>query len=229
MSSIHELHVITDGARDETELLNAVRSIAGQGATSIQLRYKAAAALDIYHLARAIQPVLQAANVRLLINDRVDVAQAIGASGCHLAGRSLPPEEVRRLLGPSGIIGSSVHAVDEAVRAEQAGANYVTFGHVFPSSSKPGLTPRGTEQLAAVVQAVNIPVLAIGGINPSNVDAVLATGCAGIAVIGAIMSQSDPAFATLALRQALDRSRHSPKAPFSDLYQRSNPTDGGER
>jgi len=90
----------------------------------------------------------------------------------------------------------------------------VTFGHVFPTSSKPGLPPQGVRILAGIVAAVDVPVLAIGGINVANLEQVLATGCAGIALISAILSASDPGQAARQLRQALDASPHRPRCPF---------------
>jgi thiamine-phosphate pyrophosphorylase len=107
-----------------------------------------------------------------------------------------------------------VHSLEEAVSAATAGADYLTFGHVYPTTTHPGLPPRGLAELAAIVQSVDVPVLAIGGITVDNLDAVLAAGCAGIAVISAILSSPDPTRAAADLRSALDASAHRPRRPF---------------
>jgi thiamine-phosphate pyrophosphorylase len=103
-------------------------------------------------------------------------------------------------------VGRSVHSLAEAVTAADAGADYVTFGHVYPTTTHPGLPPRGLEALHTIVQAVDVPVIAIGGITVDNLADVLATGCAGVAVISAILSNPDPRCASARLRQALDYS-----------------------
>jgi thiamine-phosphate pyrophosphorylase len=102
----------------------------------------------------------------------------------------------------------------EAISAAAAGAEYVTFGHVFPTTTHPGLPPRGLTELAQIVETVDVPVLAIGGITVDNLNDVLATGCAGVAVISAILSDPDPSLAAARLRSALDASRHQPRYRF---------------
>jgi thiamine-phosphate pyrophosphorylase len=183
-----QLHLISDRA-----------AAAPPGVDYLQVRLKGAPAADVYAAALASRR----GGAGLIVNDRVDVALAVG-DGVHLARRSLAPGVARRLLREGQILGVSVHSVAEAREAALAGADYVTFGHVFSTPSKPGLPPRGVEELAAVVAAVDRPVLAIGGIDPRNLEPVLATGCAGIAVISAIRDASDPAAAAAALRRVLD-------------------------
>ena len=151
---------------------------------------------------------------RLAINDRLDVALAVGAGGVHLAGQSLPVAEAVRVAAGRLLVGRSVHDLEEARRAADDGADYLTFGHVFPTQSHPGVPPRGLAQLAEIVEAVQVPVLAIGGISSANLDQVLATGCAGIAVISAVLADAHPQAAAARLRQALDTSRHRPRRPF---------------
>lgn len=209
-----QLHIITDGVKQQDELLPVITAAAQAGADYIQLRYKSAPALALYTLGKAVQSALAGQRTGLLINDRVDVALALSAQGVHLAAKSLPVEQVRPLVKEKMLVGCSVHSVEEAVAAERAGASYVTYGHIFTTPSKPGLAPRGTDALRQVVDAVSIPVLAIGGITPENIAQVLATGAAGIAVIGAVMAQADPYAATCALRHCLDHSPCMPKCPL---------------
>ncbi len=156
-----QLHVITEPKRDFDELRRAVALAAEAGADWVQLRDKSASALATFRQAAE----LRALSLRLSVNDRVDVALACGADGVHLAAQSLPVIDAVALAGGKLVVGRSVHALDEAVQAAGEGADYLTFGHVFPSTSKPGQEPRGVAQLAEIVQAVDVPVLAIGGIN----------------------------------------------------------------
>jgi len=223
-----QLHLITEPKRSFSDLLHAVEQAVQSGVDWVQLRDKSASAQTMYRQAAelrgAISPSPAAAGEgwgegtpRLSINDRLDVALAVQAHGVHLAAQSLPVEAAVGLAHYRLIVGRSVHGLDEAVAAAEAGADYLTFGHVFPTSSKAGLEPRGVAQLAQIVQAVEVPVLAIGGINGRNLDQVLATGCAGIAVISAILSAPDPGQAAAELRRALDGSPHQPRHSFESL------------
>lgn len=209
-----QLHVVTDGQKDTEELLATVEQIVARGVDAVQLRYKSAPALDLYRLAVRIKELLAGTSTRLLINDRVDVALAVGADGVHLAGKSLPVDRVRQLVPRHFLVGRSVHSTEEAVAAERDGAHYITYGHVFATSSKPGMPPRGVEALREVVESVSIPVLAIGGITPENAGKVAESGCSGIAVIGAVMGHREPALAVRALRASLEASGRCPKVPF---------------
>ncbi|WP_232463329.1 thiamine phosphate synthase [Tumebacillus avium] len=208
--SAFQLHVITDGIRQVEELKTIVRLAVQGGADVIQLRYKSAPALDLFRLGAEIHPLIQQEGGRLLINDRADVALALDAGGVHLAAKSLPIASARPLFLPEKWIGCSVHSVEEALDAQEQGATYITYGHIFATGSKPGLPPRGLDALRKVVEAVEIPVLAIGGITTDNIEDVLATGAAGIAVISAVMADGDPKRAALALREKMDASAHRP-------------------
>lgn len=210
-----QLHMITDGMKQAGELCGIVENALRGGADAIQLRYKSAPALDLYTLGKALKPIVDSFSARFLINDRVDVALALSADGVHLAGKSLPVEAVRNFVGRRMLLGCSVHSVEEAKRAEERGASYITFGHIFPTKSKPGLPPRGVRGLQEVVDAVSIPVLAIGGITADNIDEVLATGCAGISVIGAISHERDPETAARRLRMKMDASAYKPRCSLA--------------
>lgn len=186
------------------------------GVSSVQVRDKGVPASDLLASALDIARLVRATDTRLLVNDRIDVALAVRAHGAHLAAKSLPPHVARALLEPWQLLGVSVHAVEEAVAAARAGADYVTFGHVYPTWTHEGIPARGVAALAAVVDAVDIPVLAIGGIDASRVAEVLRTGCAGIAVISAVLAADDPRAAAAELRAALDDVTARPKRGFPE-------------
>jgi len=183
------------------------------GVDYVQLRDKTASARALYDLAAELQAVLDG-RAKLAVNDRLDVALAIGANAIHLAGNSLPVRETVRQANQRLTVGRSVHSLAEARSAADEGADYVTFGHIFDSASKPGLAPRGLDELARIVDGVGVPVLAIGGISAANVSQVLATRCAGVAVISAILFASSPRQAAANLRLALNASPYAPRNPF---------------
>ncbi len=207
----HQLHLVTEPRRAPEDLIRAVALALDGGVDWVQLRDKSASAAAMFSQASRLQTVARQHGARLSINDRLDVALAVNADGVHLAGQSLPVAEAVRLAQGRLQVGRSVHALDEALAAAKDGADYLTFGHVFPTTTHPSLPPRGIEQLRAIVHAVDIPVIAIGGITTENLPDVLATGCAGVAVISAILNDPDPSRAASRLRQAIDGSSYSPR------------------
>lgn len=216
-----EVHLISDRKQTRGDLRQAILAALRGGIDCVQLREKGGPALHLFETAQALVPETRRAGARLLINDRVDVALAASADGVHLAGKSLPPEVARELLQPGMLLGVSVHGLEEARAAVAAGADYVTFGHVYPTSSKPGLPPRGIRQLASLVESLDVPVLAIGGIEPTNVREALATGAAGIAVISSVLAAPDPEAAARELRRAVDESGSQPRHPLAPLRERA--------
>lgn len=211
MAYAFALHLVTDRLESRLALPQAVAAAVRGGVDAVQVREKGQPAEVV--LQAALAACSTASGALVLINDRVDVALAAGADGVHLPGRGLPPAVARRLLpSPGGwVVGVSVHSLQEATVAVVAGADYVTFGHVFPTGSKPGLPSRGLEALAEIVAAVEVPVLAIGGITAANVGQVLQTGCAGVAVIRALLQEADPQRAAAALREAMERTAARPR------------------
>jgi thiamine-phosphate pyrophosphorylase len=210
-----QIHLVTDRKRARGgDLFRVVREAFLGGIDCVQVRKKSGPARELYETALDLLPLARETGGSLLVNDRVDVALASGADGVHLAAKSLPPEIARELLGEKPLLGCSVHGLRAAREAVDAGADYVTFGHVYPTRSKPGLPPRGARELAEIVESVEVPVLAIGGIDESNVHEVLATGASGIAVISTIIAARDPRLAAKKLRRALDASPHHPRHTF---------------
>jgi thiamine-phosphate pyrophosphorylase len=209
-----QLHLVTEPRRGPEELIRAVAFALDGGVDWVQLRDKSASAATLFAHAQQLLPVAHQHGARLAINDRLDVALAVGAEAVHLAGQSMPVDAAVSLASGRLLVGRSVHSLAEARSAATSGAHYVTFGHVFPTTSHPGLPPHGLSELREIVEAVDVPVLAIGGITADNLDDVLATRCAGVAVISAILSDPDPSRAASRLREALDTSSYRPRHPF---------------
>ena len=196
------LYVVTDRQQTAGRALEAVVSAAARGgAGAVQLREKDLSARDLYALGARLQAALSPYGVPLLINDRLDVALALDAAGVHLAGHSLPTAVARRLLGPDKLLGVSTHSVEEARRAAAEGADFIVFGPVFTTPSKVAYgPPQGLHHLTAVVRAVHIPVIAIGGIDHTNLSSVVQAGAYGVAMIRAILAAPEPYQATQQLR-----------------------------
>ena len=207
----YSLYLVTDRGlslgRGTAEIVRA--AVAG-GATCVQLREKACGTRQFLAEARAVRDVLAGTGVPLVINDRVDVALAVGADGVHLGQKDMPLAEARRLTGASMFIGISAECVEDAVRAEGEGADYVGISPVFATPTKTDAAPPlGLDGIAAIRAAVSLPLVGIGGIGPANAADVLRAGCDGIAVVSAIVSASDPARAAAHLKTIILRTREA--------------------
>ena len=187
---------VTDLVSEATRLapLTDRLVLAGEaGVDLLQIREPDLSAVETIDLVRGVRSRLGESSVRLLVNDRVDVALAAGADGVHLKSDSIPTALVRRHVPAAFLVGRSVHAIDEAREAADQGADYVIFGTVFTSGSKPrGHRTAGLEALAAVSRAVGIPVLAIGGISLNTVAAAAEAGAGGVAAIGLFFDAIGP-------------------------------------
>jgi len=203
------LYVIADQrAAAARSILDIVRAAIRGGATVVQLREKEAATREMIRLGQALRQITQAAGLPLIVNDRADVALAIGAQGVHVGEEDLPVPLARRLIGPDRILGASPGTVEGARQAERDGADYLGVGDVYGTPSKPDAgAPIGVEGLAEVVRAVSIPVVAIGGIRPTNAAAAIHAGAAGVAVISSVVGAADPEAAARRLREIVEASR----------------------
>jgi thiamine-phosphate pyrophosphorylase len=206
-----DLYVITDaGGSTRRSHGDIARAALAGGADAVQIRDKSATAQNLCLLVAEIQPIARKFGAVLLVNDRVDVALLAGADGAHVGPEDLPVRDARRLLPPPSVLGVSAGTVDEARKAARAGADYIGVGPVFPTPTKPDAgEPIGPEGLAKIVRAVDLPVVAIGGINLENVTAVIAAGAAGAAVVSAVVSAQDMAQAARALKGRIAESRKS--------------------
>lgn len=193
-----------------TGMLAAAEAALRAGAGTIQLRWKAAPAREMLALADALRTRCAAVGALLIVNDRVDIALAAEADGAHLGDDDLPLPVARRITPPGFILGRSVDTVEEAMRAEDDGADYVGLGPVFGTSSKGDLPPPiGVEGVSAVRKAIRIPLVAIGGIDEGNAAQVIRSGATGVAVIAAIMGRPDPEAATRTLLREIEAGRGS--------------------
>lgn len=200
-SSMKQLHVISTGLQTIRELTEIV-SFIHPYIDYIHLREKHWTAQMYVHCIDQLITI-GVSKEKIIINDRVDVAAVTNVYGVQLPGHSLSVEAVKQTF-PFLKIGSSVHSVKEAKEKEQSGANRLIFGHIFPSTSKKGLPAQGLNKLEKVVQQVKIPVIAIGGITPCNVESVCQTGAAGIAVLSGILLAENPHEAAKEYRGKLD-------------------------
>ncbi|MDR1618466.1 MAG: thiamine phosphate synthase [Treponema sp.] len=186
-------------------ITEAVEAAIAGGVTMVQLREKDASTGDFYRIALEVQAITRRHRVPLVINDRLDIALAVGAEGLHIGQSDLPLPAARRLAGNTMFIGVSVGTVEKALRAQRQGADYLGVGAVYPTGSKADAGEAiGLEGLATICAAVKIPVAAIGGVNTANAAEVMKTGAAGIAVISGILSRPDIKEAAQNLRRILD-------------------------
>jgi len=189
-------------------LLDVVRAAIRGGATMVQLREKAASARELLALGQALLAVTRPAGVPLIVNDRLDVALALGAEGVHLGQDDLPAHLARPLLGPDRLLGVSVETVAQARQAARDGADYLGVADLFGTRSKPDTHPPiGLAGLAAIAEAVRLPLVGVGGITLDNAASVIDAGAVGVAVISAVIGAPDPEEAARRLRRIVVERR----------------------
>jgi len=198
---VPSLVLVTDRhATAGRDLLEVVVRALDAGLPAVQLREKDLAGRALLGLAEALRAATARTRAALFVNDRLDVALAVGADGVHLGVESLPVGVARGMLPPGALIGVSTHSLPEL--AAGAGADFAFFGPVYPTPAKTG-PPQGEAHLREAVRSASIPVLAIGGVTAAEIPAVRAAGAVGAAVIRAVLAAPDPAGATRALLAAL--------------------------
>lgn len=188
------LYLITDRHQAPGgDLFAAVEGALAGGVRAVQLREKDIPPRDLLELARAMRKLTDRYGAKLIINDRADIALATGADGVHLGETGIPADAARRILGGERFIGVSCHSRESALAAAKAGADFITFGPVYPTPSKAAYgAPVGLKLLAEAVSLLSIPVFALGGIKRENTPDTLAAGAAGIALISAIIASGNP-------------------------------------
>jgi thiamine-phosphate pyrophosphorylase len=206
----YSLYLVTD--RDLAKgraIVDVVRAAVAGGVTVVQLREKTAPTRFFIEQAEAVRGFLKNTDVAMIINDRVDVALAVGADGVHLGQTDMPLAMARAILGPDRIIGISVESVDDALQAAANGADYLGVSPVFATPTKTDTAvPLGLDGLARIRQAVDLPLVGIGGISAANAANVIQAGADGLAVVSAIVGAEDPEAAARNLVRAIREARH---------------------
>jgi thiamine-phosphate pyrophosphorylase len=199
------LYLVTDRHRTAGRpLLEVIEAALRGGVDAVQLREKDLSGGALFELAGQLRELTRRHGARLLINDRIDIALAVGADGVHLPVDSFAPTDARRLLGNDALIGASTHTVEQARAAASGGADFIVFGPLFDTPSKRAFgAPVGLDALTQVTKAVTVPTFAIGGLAVDRVPMVRRCGAAGIAVVAAILEADDPGAAATAMRDAL--------------------------
>ena len=198
----YSVYLVTDH-RDKTdaEFLKVIEEAINGGTTIVQLREKTASTKDFYDLALKVKEITSKYDVPLLINDRIDIAIAVDSEGVHIGQDDMPADIARRIIGEDKILGVSASTVNEAIKAESDGADYIGSGAVFPTATKDDADAVSKQQLKDIVNSIDIPVVAIGGINLDNAGTLKDTGIAGFSVVSAIMSAEDPREASRKLKE----------------------------
>ena len=188
----YSIYLVTDdGCLQGRELLDCVREALEGGVTLVQYRAKTASSAEMYAEALQLKALCDSFNVPLIINDRLDIAMAVGAAGVHLGQDDLPCAAARKILGEDYIIGVSAHNPAEAKAALQSGADYLGCGAVFGTATKADVKKLGTEGLMAICREKGLPVVGIGGVTADNYREVRAAGADGAAIVSGILAQPD--------------------------------------
>ena len=188
----YSIYLVTDdGCLQGRALIDCVREALEGGVTLVQYRAKTASSAEMYNEALQLKALCDSFNVPLIINDRLDIAMAVGAAGVHLGQDDLPCAAARKILGEDYIIGVSAHNPAEAKAALQSGADYLGCGAVFGTATKADVKKLGTDGLAAICKAKGLPVVGIGGVTADNYREVRAAGADGAAIVSGILAQPD--------------------------------------
>ncbi len=201
-----KLYFITDSSEYERdEFLRRVEEALKAGVSLIQLREKNKTTREYIEMATAVHELTKKYNVPLIIDDRVDVMLAVDAEGVHLGAEDMPLDMARKLIGPDKILGATTKTVEAARAAYENGADYLGVGAIFPTTTKVKTILTSTDTLSKICKNVPIPVFAIGGLNPSNLDVLNGIDIEGVCVVSAIMKADSPYNATLEMQRAISQ------------------------
>ena len=201
-----KLYFITDSSEYERdEFLRRVEEALKAGVSLIQLREKNKTTREYIEMATAVHDLTKKYNVPLIIDDRVDVMLAVDAEGVHLGAEDMPLDMARKLIGPDKILGATTKTVEAARAAYENGADYLGVGAIFPTTTKVKTILTSTDTLSKICKNVPIPVFAIGGLNPSNLDVLNGIDIEGVCVVSAIMKADSPYNATFEMQRAISQ------------------------
>ena len=199
------LYLVTNRYQDSLEsFLEKIETACRSGVTIVQLREKNLTTNQYYQLAKEVKEITDAYQVPLIIDDRLDVCLAVNAAGLHIGEDELPVSVARQVLGPDKILGVTAKTVKRALEAEESGADYLGTGAIFPTTTKENATITLISTLKTICQRVAIPVVAIGGLTSENIDQLIGTGIAGVAVVRDLMQAEDIESKTQAFLKKLD-------------------------
>ena len=199
------LYLVTNRYQDSLEnFLRKVETTCRSGVTIIQLREKNLTTNQYYQLAKQVKEITDAYQVPLIIDDRLDICLAVDAAGLHIGDDELPVSVARKVLGPEKILGVTAKTVKRALEAETWGADYLGTGAIFPTTTKENAPITLISTLKTICQTVAIPVVAIGGLTSENIDQLIGTGIAGVAVVRDLMQAEDIEAKTQAFLTKLD-------------------------
>ena len=199
------LYLVTNRYQDSVEsFLEKVETACRSGVTIVQLREKNLTTNQYYQLAKQVKEITDAYQVPLIIDDRLDVCLAVDAAGLHIGDDELPVSVARQVLGPDKILGVTAKTVERALEAEESGADYLGTGAIFPTTTKENAPITLISTLKTICQRVAIPVVAIGGLTSENIDQLIGTGIAGVAVVRDLMQSEDIEAKTQAFLTKLD-------------------------
>ena len=200
-----KLYLVTNRYQDSLEnFLEKVETACRSGVTIVQLREKNLTTNQYYQLAKQVKEITDAYQVPLIIDDRLDVCLAVDAAGLHIGDDELPVSVARKVLGPEKILGVTAKTVNRALEAETLGADYLGTGAIFPTTTKENAPITLISTLKTICQTVAIPVVAIGGLTSENIDQLIGTGIAGVAVVRDLMQAEDIEAKTQAFLTKLD-------------------------
>lgn len=186
------LYLVTNRYQDSVEsFLEKVETACRSGVTIVQLREKNLTTNQYYQLAKQVKEITDAYQVPLIIDDRLDVCLAVDAAGLHIGDDELPVSVARQVLGPDKILGVTAKTIKRALEAETSGADYLGTGAIFPTTTKENAPITLISTLKTICQTVAIPVVAIGGLTSENIDQLMGTGIAGVAVVRDLMQAED--------------------------------------
>ena len=199
------LYLVTNRYQDSLEsFLEKIETACRSGVTIVQLREKNLTTNQYYQLAKQVKEITDAYQVPLIIDDRLDVCLAVDAAGLHIGDDELPVSVARKVIGPEKILGVTAKTVKRALEAEEGGADYLGTGAIFPTTTKENAPITLISTLKTICQRVVIPVVAIGGLTSENIDQLIGTGIAGVAVVRDLMQAEDIEAKTQAFLTKLD-------------------------
>ncbi|NME83946.1 thiamine phosphate synthase [Clostridium sp. SM-530-WT-3G] len=198
----YSIYLVTDRDLMSTETLEeAVEEAIKGGCTLIQLREKNCSSLDFYNTAVNVKKITDKYNVPLLINDRLDIALVVDAAGVHVGQSDLPCSVVRKIMGEDKIIGVSAGNLDDALRAQEDGADYLGVGAMYATGTKKDAKPTSMDELKKIRENISIPIVVIGGINKDRIEDFKGIGIDGLAIVSAIIAENDIRKATEEIRE----------------------------